>query len=976
MSDSEQAVTSRFLSLKWKAALVFSLVLVTINASLAGLAYVGLQRQFIQQREQVYLAHKRQIQGLIENSYQRMEQLADIVPLLYGGNNKDNSLLGRIQSIFSQQGNILQMVWGVEVAGLYSADNKLLISWEHQIDTSSVSAWVYAANKMEQPVTGLNCKNKCIQYVAVPLLENNERAGVLLLGRSLADVVVTFSEISGDDIGVIVANELDPKSTVGLHQWLPKWSVRVTAMTNAERNLLVLRSVAEGHSLAAIAAQHIWHHHEGRDYEIRLLSINSSGEEEGLPRLIVISDVTSALTDIRIATRRSLLGGLIGLVVSESLLLLLLGIPMARLQRVALSLPYLAEHAFEAARASLGYLVRHRWWRDEIDVLNNTAITLSYQLEALQAEIQERTRSLAERGDDLARERDFVTGLLNTAQVIILTQNALGQVMMLNRQGLMITGYSADEIVGRPFSELVVSEQDSPWLIKELEELRAGHREHLRMDMRLRCRSGDQRIISWFHSRLAVRSPCDGEILSVGHDVTEREQAEQQLAWLADHDPLTELFNRRRFQHEFEQILMASERYQRSGGLLYFDLDQFKYINDTSGHQSGDMLLKMVADKLCQVVRASDIVARLGGDEFAVVIRECDAEGAIQAARKVCTQFSALEFPILGHSHSISTSIGIALFPLHGTTVPELMANADLAMYQAKDGGRGRWHLFSSDERAREQMQNRVYWKEQIEQALREDRFLLYFQPVLEIRTNTISHYEVLLRMRDNRGRIISPDQFIPVAEQSGLIHSIDHLVLRKAITKQAKLWSQGYKFTFSINLSGRVVDDPELLPILEDVLKTTGVDPSSLMFEVTETAAVANMIAAESLMHKIKAYGCRFAVDDFGVGFSSFFYLKRLPVDYVKIDGVFIRQLAESYQDRVFVKALSDITKGLGKKSVAEFVEDASTLMLLREYGVDYAQGYYIGRPTLYIAKTHSSEGKLAWSYENLSWVDVDSGE
>src|SRR5699024_9311593 len=176
------------------------------------------------------------------------------------------------------------------------------------------------------------------------------------------------------------------------------------------------------------------------------------------------------------------------------------------------------------------------------------------------------------------RERDFVTGLLNTAQALILTQNAEGRVMMLNRHGLMIRGYHADEIVGQLFSDLVVSHQDSPLqLIQALDELRAGHRDILRMDMGLRCKNGEQRMISWFHSRLAIRSLGDGEVLSVGHDVTEREQAEQQLAWLADHDPLTELFNRRRFQYEFEQILRASERYQRSGGLLYFDLDQFKY---------------------------------------------------------------------------------------------------------------------------------------------------------------------------------------------------------------------------------------------------------------------------------------------------------------------------------------------------------------------------------------------------------------
>jgi diguanylate cyclase (GGDEF)-like protein len=460
-----------------------------------------------------------------------------------------------------------------------------------------------------------------------------------------------------------------------------------------------------------------------------------------------------------------------------------------------------------------------------------------------------------------------------------------------------------------------------------------------------------------------VHSPHDAVILSVGHDVTEREQAQRQLAWLADHDPLTELFNRRRFQHEFEQILMVAGRYKRGGGLLYFDLDQFKYINDTSGHQAGDGLLRMVADKLRQVVRASDVVARLGGDEFAVVIRECDLQGAMQVAQKICAQLSTLEFPVRGRKHSISTSIGIALFPIHGMTVHDLMANADLAMYQAKDEGRGRWHVFSSNERAREQMHNRVYWKEQIEQALREGRFLLYFQPVLNLRTNTIGHYEVLLRMCDHKGRIISPGQFIPIAEQTGLIHLIDHLVLRKAVAEQARLSAQGYRLTLSINLSGRVVDDPELLPVLKALLKNTHVNPSSLMFEVTETAAVADMVAAEKLMNEIKALGCCFAVDDFGVGFSSFFYLKQLPVDYVKIDGMFVRQLASSHQDRVFVKALSEIAKGLGKKAIAEFVEDAETLLLLREYGIEYAQGYYIGRPAPQIAEAQSSQGKVIWS-------------
>src|SRR5699024_2707318 len=373
MPNFELVSTTRFLSLKWKAVLVFSLVLIIINASLAGLAYMGLQRQFAQQREQVYLAHKKQIQGLMENSYQRMEKLADIAPLLYGGNDGGVSLLSRIRSIFNQQGNLLQMVWGVEIASLYSADNQPLMPTASQMGTDQASAWVRVANEMEQPVTGLECEDRCIQYVAVPLLADNERAGVLLLGRSLADVVVAFHKVSGDDMGVITANDSRARDT---RQWLSEWDVRVAALTNARRNLSILQSVAENYSLESVAAHYAWYRQGDKKYEIRLIPINDTGGKSS-SQLVVISDITKALANIQIATRRSLLGGLIGLLVSEFFLLLLLGIPMARLQRVVLSLPHLAEHAFETARASLGRSVRYCWWRDEIDVLNNTAMTLS-----------------------------------------------------------------------------------------------------------------------------------------------------------------------------------------------------------------------------------------------------------------------------------------------------------------------------------------------------------------------------------------------------------------------------------------------------------------------------------------------------------------------------------------------------------------------------------------------------------------------
>ena len=425
--------------------------------------------------------------------------------------------------------------------------------------------------------------------------------------------------------------------------------------------------------------------------------------------------------------------------------------------------------------------------------------------------------------------------------------------------------------------------------------------------------------------------------------LTARTEAEQNLMWLADHDPLTNLFNRRRFQEVFDRILALSVRYQRTGALLFLDLDQFKYVNDLSGHQAGDALLLLVASGLRDAVRHSDILARLGGDEFALVLPEAQAEEAVYMANKLQHELRQVEFAAHGREHKVSCSIGITLFPDHGSDLNDLLANADMAMYQAKEAGSGRWHMYSPDEQAKELLASRAKWRERISQALIDDAFELHFQPIFDIRQHKVTRYETLVRMRDNAGQLVFPDNFIPVAEQSGQIHEIDRWVIRKVIDRVR----QNPGLSLSVNLSGRVLDDPSLLAWFHEQLQDSRIDPSDLIVEITETAAVANVQDAIAFMREIKALGCRFALDDFGSGFSSFAYLKQLPVDIVKIDGAFIQNLATSADDQLFVKALTDVAKGLGKVTVAEFVENAETLALLEAFGVDFAQGYHIGRPS-----------------------------
>jgi diguanylate cyclase (GGDEF)-like protein len=422
-----------------------------------------------------------------------------------------------------------------------------------------------------------------------------------------------------------------------------------------------------------------------------------------------------------------------------------------------------------------------------------------------------------------------------------------------------------------------------------------------------------------------------------------RLEAEQNLVWLADHDPLTNLYNRRRFQEIVDRLLTMSVRYGRTGALFFLDLDQFKVVNDLSGHQAGDALLLLVADSLRDSVRQSDVLSRLGGDEFALVLPEANAEQAVFAANKLLHDLKHVEFSAGGRTHRISSSIGIAMFPTHGENLGDLLANADMAMYQAKEAGGDRWHMYAPDEQAKELLETRTRWRECIDQALLDDAFELHYQPIFDIAADQVTRFETLVRMRDQAGELVFPDHFIPVAEQSGQIHQIDRWVIGKAIEQIRS----SPDLVLSVNLSGRVLDDPLLLEWFHGELSNSAIDPARLIVEITETAAVANVQDAIAFMQQIKRLGCRFALDDFGSGFSSFTYLKQLPVDIVKIDGAFIRHLASSKDDQLFVKALTDVAKGLGKTTVAEFVEDAETLRLLERFGVDYAQGYFIGRPS-----------------------------
>jgi diguanylate cyclase (GGDEF)-like protein/PAS domain S-box-containing protein len=431
-------------------------------------------------------------------------------------------------------------------------------------------------------------------------------------------------------------------------------------------------------------------------------------------------------------------------------------------------------------------------------------------------------------------------------------------------------------------------------------------------------------------------------------DITERRLYENQLRHMADHDPLTGLLNRRSFSRELDNHIAQVKRFGATGAVLIVDLDNFKYYNDIQGHSAGDSLIIGIGQALQSRLRETDVVARLGGDEFAVLLAREDSKTAETVAEALLQVIrdKAAEATDGEHRH-MSASIGIACFSDRELlTADEIMVNADLAMYDAKEDGRNQIAHYRTDEHERPRTESQMKWATEITQALAEDHFELLAQPIQPLRGDDPTQYELLLRMRDGHGDLIPPGTFLYIAERLGLIGEIDRWVVAHAIDLLAEHRAGGRDLRFEVNLSGNSIGDPELLELIERSLRETGVPPDRLIFEITETAAVANIARAARFAERLSELGCHFALDDFGAGFGSFYYLKHLPFDYLKIDGEYVRHCAGNETDRILISAVVQIARGMGKHTIAEFVGDQETVEVLTRLGVDYGQGYFLGRP------------------------------
>ncbi|MBI5875634.1 MAG: EAL domain-containing protein, partial [Deltaproteobacteria bacterium] len=529
---------------------------------------------------------------------------------------------------------------------------------------------------------------------------------------------------------------------------------------------------------------------------------------------------------------------------------------------------------------------------------------------------------------------------------IVFLTDIKGNIEYVNPMFEQITGWSKQEAIGQNPRILASGETTRAQYEELWNTILAG--KTYRYTFKNKKKNGQY---YWATAQIAPIKDERGEViqfLAMQEDITEKKKAEERAEYLAHYDEMTGLYNRVRFMELMDKWIQAAQGSGKVSALLLIDIDEFKSINEIYGHNIGDEFLRHAAGLLknsMEDVHRESVLAHLGGDEFAVFITDVNEKDAMDIAEVMRKRIEGLYFTPL--TTRFTASIGIALYPEHGAAVRELLSRADIAMYRAKASGRNRCHLYQPEDHDLEKIHSRLKEKELIQNALNQDRFLPWFQPILDLKDNKIHHCEALARMRGEDGAILLPGAFIDTAEIFGLIGAIDRVIIEKTMRLQAAMSRQGSSMSFGMNLSGKDLGDEDILSFLRDKIIETGADPAHLMFEITETAAIHDMDKAVKFIKALKAIGCHFSLDDFGVGFTSFIYLREMGVDYIKIDGSFIKRLHEdNNNDKLFVKAIVDVAKGMGIKTVAEFVENEEIIKLLKKIGVDYAQGYAIGKP------------------------------
>ncbi len=773
-------------SLRWQVILLATTVLVTMAGLFAWQQHTRLVEGFQGQRTAAHRNHADLLGQLLTEDANRLQSLAGMLMGLPGlREGLVQADAARIEASFAPLWPEMNLSYGVEGAVFYDARHRLLANWglESTRPSERLAELARAAARGETAAWRLSCTDQCVHFVAVPVVQRGTYAGALVLGSGLQDLILTFRRLTRAELAVL-------SSGAGAFPYLAPFRSRLVAVSGDPANAELLQALREsdrvGDEFVSTRA--------GRHYRVYGLATPIPAAEA---TFLVIEDVTGAVEGMGAAIRDNLVWGAGVLGLATLALYTLLIPPMRRFRRIAAALPLLGQGRYEAVHETLADGTGLLW--DELVELSQVAIQLAVTLERLDSLNQRHMEQLRAQAQELERERDFIANLLDTAPVLIVTHGADGRIRSANAHAVAVSGYEISQLRQLTFLDTFFSVDQHAVLQTLLEDLRPGEVRH--SEGHFQRPDGGEREVVWFHSLFS--SDIDAR-LSVGLDVTAHKQIERRLAMLIDHDAVTGLLSRSAFQRELDRLLQSP---QGKGVLVVCDIDEFKAVNEASGHEQGDAMLALYARKATTQAPLPTLAGRLGGDEFAFYHTGLSLAEAIVVARSLNQSLVGIG-PGLGlPKHSFTSCVGIAFSPEHGRHADALIANGETALAQARAKGEGNWHLYSPQDAYQVEKGRRMYWSDELERALAENRLTLHFQPILHLGTRLVSHWEALLRLKASDGSLIPPGQFIGVAEATGLVRRLDRWVINEAVrTLRHALHEPGLRL--AVNLSGRSLDD------------------------------------------------------------------------------------------------------------------------------------------------------------------------
>lgn len=820
---------------------------------------------------------------------------------------------------------------GLSAVRILDPKNKILAQWTADDDVDSFDMAQHRTLLSEvladgQPRSRIFCHRQCLQSSYIPV---RDQPAVIHVLRPIKPLFDAISHTGDGDIALLNENlnSNDPN--------------RLMLVSRAEQTRPVIKELQRltgflGHN------QPYYRNTERGIFMAQTFSLPRHLAASSVKLVIVTSDARSAAF-MRETLQSWLITAALTLLATIVLVYLALRSSLRKLVNLVRTIPMLSRSSYGELRASIQpYTHKRLSLVDEVDQLNYTVLDVAEALEEMEQSVAEHRAALTHKLDELRESRDFNQVLMNDSPLVIVAHAPGGRIHLLNRYGRELSGWKDSDIAERRISQLILPDLSGRSIADLVATLIGGNEPRIQTEQLMVGSGNHVHDLTWLHA--AVNVDSDPLILSVGLDITERRKTESRLRWLSKHDNVTDLLNRESF-HEEANLLIQQYGETHRVDFMVVDIDKFAAINDMYGFQNGDVVLRETARYLERLIECDTIIGRTGSNEYsALMVMERDK---VSYDQHPMLNRSLRFYSVLNEDAVEITLTGVlANYPHDGSSIDELVSNASAAMRRLGPMEKGSVLPISESVDNLALRQERLQIHDNVVRALSDERFILLYQPIYNVKAERISHCECLVRMRSEDGHLVSPAGFMDVAKEHGLMSRLDLQVLRMALI-QLRAWAnEGLDLKLSVNITAATFESDLFITELKSLLAETGAPPNRLIFEIVETEAINNLSTAKALCDRLAEMDIQIAFDDFGIGFTSFEYLRDLPVDYIKIDQSFIRYLYKRKSDQLLVKSMVDMALALGKKVVAEGVEDDGSADILRGMGVHYLQGYFISRP------------------------------